>query len=180
MAQVRELITFIGENPDREGLLDTPKRVIQAMQEHFIGYTMDPAEELSRTFSEIEGYDQMVLLTGIDVHSHCEHHMVPFFGRAHVGYIPSGKVIGLSKIPRIIDMFSRRLQVQERLTQQILIALQALLETDNVAVSIHATHYCVKSRGVMDSNSETSTTALGGIFKTNVHTRAEFLHSRKS
>ena len=175
MAQVRELITFIGENPDREGLLDTPKRVIQAMQEHFIGYTMDPAEELSRTFSEIEGYDQMVLLTGIDVHSHCEHHMVPFVGKAHVAYIPNGRVVGLSKLAKVVDIYSKRLQVQEKLTAQIANAIQTHLQPLGVGVIIQARHFCMCYRGVRQPHAWTTTSKLTGIFLEDSSTRTEFL-----
>ena len=175
MAQVRELITFIGENPDREGLLDTPKRVIQAMQEHFIGYTMDPAEELSRTFSEIEGYDQMVLLTGIDVHSHCEHHMVPFVGKAHVAYIPNGRVVGLSKLAKVVDIYAKRLQVQEKLTAQIANAIQTHLQPLGVGVIIQARHFCMCYRGVRQPHAWTTTSKLTGIFLEDSSTRTEFL-----
>jgi len=175
MAQVRELLSFIGENPDREGLLDTPKRVIQAMQEHFIGYTMDPAEELSRTFSEIEGYDQMVLLTGIDVHSHCEHHMVPFVGKAHVAYIPNGKVVGLSKLAKVVDIYSKRLQVQEKLTAQIANAIQTHLQPLGVGVIIQARHFCMCYRGVRQPHAWTTTSKLTGIFLEDSSTRTEFL-----
>ena len=175
MAQVRELITFIGENPDREGLIDTPKRVIQAMQEHFIGYTMDPAEELSRTFSEIEGYDQMVLLTGIDVHSHCEHHMVPFVGKAHVAYIPNGRVVGLSKLAKVVDIYAKRLQVQEKLTAQIANAIQTHLQPLGVGVVIQARHFCMCYRGVRQPHAWTTTSKLTGIFLEDSSTRTEFL-----
>jgi len=175
MAQVRELITFIGENPDREGLVDTTKRVIQAMQEHFIGYTMDPAEELSRTFSEIDGYDQMVLLTGIDVHSHCEHHMVPFVGKAHVAYIPNGKVVGLSKLAKVVDIYSKRLQVQEKLTAQIANAIQTHLQPLGVGVIIQARHFCMCYRGVRQPHAWTTTSKLTGIFLEDSSTRTEFL-----
>ena len=175
MAQVRELISFIGENPDREGLLDTPKRVIQAMQEHFIGYTMDPAEELSRTFSEIEGYDQMVLLTGIDVHSHCEHHMVPFVGTAHVAYIPNGRVVGLSKLAKVVDIYAKRLQVQEKLTAQIANAIQTHLQPLGVGVVIQARHFCMCYRGVRQPHAWTTTSKLTGIFLEDSSTRTEFL-----
>jgi len=175
MAQVRELLSFIGENPDREGLLDTPKRVIQAMQEHFIGYTMDPAEELSRTFSEIEGYDQMVLLTGIDVHSHCEHHMVPFVGKAHVAYIPNGKVVGLSKLAKVVDIYAKRLQVQEKLTAQIANAIQTHLQPLGVGVVIQARHFCMWYRGVRQPHAWTTTSKLTGIFLEDSSTRTEFL-----
>lgn len=175
MAHVRELLTFIGENPDREGLVDTPKRVILAMQEHFIGYTMDPAEELSRTFSEIEGYDQMVLLTGIDVHSHCEHHMVPFVGKAHVAYIPNGKVVGLSKLAKVVDIYAKRLQVQEKLTAQIANAIQTHLQPLGVGVVIQARHFCMCYRGVRQPHAWTTTSKLTGIFLEDSSTRTEFL-----
>ena len=175
MAHVRELLTFIGENPDREGLVDTPKRVILAMQEHFIGYTMDPAEELSRTFSEIEGYDQMVLLTGIDVHSHCEHHMVPFVGKAHVAYIPDGRVVGLSKLAKVVEIFCKRLQVQEKLTAQIAGAIQEHLKPRGVAVVVQARHYCMCYRGVHQPHAWTTTSKLTGVFLNNLATREEFL-----
>ena len=112
LAAVRTLLEFIGEDPEREGLHDTPKRVIAAMRDHFAGYAEDPSKVLSRTFKEVEGYDELVLLTDIELHSHCEHHMVPFVGRAHVGYIPNGKVVGLSKLARVVDIFAKRLQVQ--------------------------------------------------------------------
>jgi len=114
MANVRSLLSFIGEDPDREGLLDTPQRVVKAMHEHFWGYHADPFEPLQRTFGEIDGYDELVLLQDIEVHSHCEHHMVPFVGRAHVAYIPNGRVVGLSKLARVVDIYSKRLQVQEK------------------------------------------------------------------
>ncbi len=175
MAHVRELLKFIGENPEREGLVDTPKRVIQAMQEHFIGYTMDPAEELARTFSEIEGYDQMVLLTGIDVHSHCEHHMVPFVGKAHVAYIPNEKVVGLSKLAKVVDIYAKRLQVQEKLTAQIANAIQTHLQPLGTAVVIQARHFCMCYRGVRQPHAWTTTSKLTGVFLEDPSTRSEFL-----
>ena len=174
---VRKLLAYIGDDPTREGLQDTPRRVLGAIGEHFRGYQDDPVEHLQRTFSEVEGYDELVLVSDIEIYSHCEHHVVPFVGKAHVAYLPShGKVTGLSKLARVVEEVARRPQVQERLTRQILVALQTLLGTEDVAVSIEATHYCVKSRGVMDTNSQTSTTALGGCFRDNIHTRAEFLN----
>lgn len=175
MAHIRQLISFIGENPDREGLLDTPKRVMYAMQEHYSGYTMDPAEALSRTFTEIDGYDQMVLLTGIDIHSHCEHHMVPFVGKAHVAYIPNGKVVGLSKLAKVVEIFSKRLQVQEKLTAQIANSIQIHLQPLGVAVVIQARHFCMCYRGVRQPHAWTTTSKLTGIFMEDPATRSEFL-----
>ncbi|NBX25427.1 MAG: GTP cyclohydrolase I FolE, partial [Planctomycetes bacterium] len=148
MDHVRAILSFIGEDPTREGLLDTPKRVVKAMHEHFRGYAMDPAEALARTFSEVEGYDQMVLLTDLDIQSHCEHHMVPFVGKAHVAYIPDGKVVGLSKLAKVVEIFSKRLQVQEKLTAQIAEAIQTHLNPLGVAVVIECRHFCMCYRGV--------------------------------
>ena len=138
MAHVKSLLGFIGDDPEREGLLETPKRVVKAMHEHFQGYSMRPEDVLSKTFTEIEGYDQMVLLSDIDVHSHCEHHMVPFIGKAHVAYIPDGKVVGLSKLAKLVEIFSKRLQVQEKLTAQIANALEEHLKPRGVAVVVQA------------------------------------------
>ncbi len=175
MAHVRAMLTFIGEDPDREGLVDTPMRVVHAMREHFSGYGMDPADELSRTFSEIDGYDQMVLLTGIDIHSHCEHHMVPFVGKAHVAYIPNGKVVGLSKLAKVVEIFSKRLQVQEKLTAQIANAIQTHLQPLGAAVVVQARHYCMCYRGVRQPHAWTTTSKLTGIFLEDPATRSEFL-----
>jgi len=175
MDHVRSLLAFIGEDPTREGLLDTPKRVVKAMHEHYRGYAMDPAEALSRTFSEVEGYDQMVLLTDIDIQSHCEHHMVPFVGKAHVAYIPDGKVVGLSKLAKVVEIFSKRLQVQEKLTAQIAEAIQAHLNPLGVAVVIECRHFCMCYRGVHQPRAWTTTSKLTGIFLKNMATREEFL-----
>lgn len=175
MDHVRSLLSFIGEDPNREGLLDTPKRVVKAMHEHFRGYTMDPAEALSRTFSEVEGYDQMVLLTDIDIQSHCEHHMVPFVGKAHVAYIPDGKVVGLSKLAKVVEIFSKRLQVQEKLTAQIAQAIQSHLNPLGVAVVIECRHFCMCYRGVHQPRAWTTTSKLTGVFLKNMATREEFL-----
>jgi len=175
MAHIRQLLSFIGENPDREGLIDTPKRVVYAMQEHYSGYSMDPADELSQTFTEIDGYDQMVLLTGIDVHSHCEHHMVPFVGKAHVAYIPNGKVVGLSKLAKVVEIYSKRLQVQEKLTAQIANAIHTHLQPLGVAVIIQARHFCMCYRGVRQPHAWTTTSKLTGIFLEHPATRSEFL-----
>ena len=175
MDHVRSLLAFIGEDPTREGLLDTPKRVVKAMHEHYRGYAMDPAEALSRTFSEVEGYDQMVLLTDIDIQSHCEHHMVPFVGKAHVAYIPDGKVVGLSKLAKVVEIFSKRLQVQEKLTAQIAEAIQTHLNPLGVAVVIECRHFCMCYRGVHQPRAWTTTSKLTGIFLKSMATREEFL-----
>ncbi|MEY4827735.1 MAG: hypothetical protein RLZZ288_1286 [Planctomycetota bacterium] len=175
MEHVRSLLSFIGEDPNREGLLDTPKRVVKAMHEHFRGYNMDPAEALARTFSEVEGYDQMVLLTDLDIQSHCEHHMVPFVGKAHVAYIPDGKVVGLSKLAKVVEIFSKRLQVQEKLTAQIAQAIQTHLNPLGVAVVIECRHFCMCYRGVHQPRAWTTTSKLTGIFLKNMATREEFL-----
>ncbi|MFM7480025.1 MAG: GTP cyclohydrolase I FolE [Planctomycetota bacterium] len=175
LEHVRALLKYIGEDPTREGLVDTPRRVALALREHFVGYTMDPATELARTFSEIEGYDQMVLLTGIDVHSHCEHHMVPFVGKAHVAYIPSGRVVGLSKLAKVVDIFAKRLQVQEKLTAQIANSIQEHLQPLGVAVVIQARHFCMCYRGVRQPHAWTTTSKLTGVFLEDPATRSEFL-----
>ena len=173
MANVRSLLSFIGEDPDREGLLDTPQRVVKAMHEHFWGYHADPLEPLQRTFGEIEGYDELVLLQDIEVHSHCEHHMVPFIGRAHVAYIPNGRVVGLSKLARVVDIYSKRLQVQEKLTAQIANAINTTLRPRGVAVVIQARHFCMCYRGVRQPAAVTTTSKLHGSFLTNPAARME-------
>ena len=173
MANVRSLLSFIGEDPDREGLLDTPQRVVKAMYEHFWGYHADPLEPLQRTFGEIEGYDELVLLQDIEVHSHCEHHMVPFIGRAHVAYIPNGRVVGLSKLARVVDIYSKRLQVQEKLTAQIANAINTTLRPRGVAVVIQARHFCMCYRGVRQPAAVTTTSKLHGSFLTNPAARME-------
>ena len=148
MANVTGLLKFIGEDPDREGLLKTPERVINAMRDHFIGYSQDPKEFLQRTFSEVEGYNELVVVSDIEIHSHCEHHMVPFVGKAHVAYIPDGRVLGLSKIARVVDAYSKRLQVQEKLTAQIADAIQDALQPQGVAVILKCKHFCMCYLGV--------------------------------
>ena len=173
MANVRSLLSFIGEDPDREGLLDTPQRVVKAMHEHFWGYHADPFEPLQRTFGEIDGYDELVLLQDIEVHSHCEHHMVPFIGRAHVAYIPNGRVVGLSKLARVVDIYSKRLQVQEKLTAQIANAINTTLRPRGVAVVIQARHFCMCYRGVRQPAAVTTTSKLHGSFLTNPAARME-------
>ena len=174
MDHVRAMLRFIGEDPAREGLVDTPARVVKAMSEHFWGYGADPMEPLARTFSEVEGYDELVLLSNIQVHSHCEHHMVPFVGVAHVGYIPNGRVVGLSKLARVVDVYSKRLQVQEKLTAQIAGAIHENLKPHAVGVVIQARHFCMCYRGVQQPNAVTTTSKLYGTFLSNAAARAEF------
>ncbi|EAT11350.1 GTP cyclohydrolase I FolE [Bermanella marisrubri] len=171
-----EILGTLGLDLDDDSLNETPHRMAKLyVNEIFSGLDYSNFPRISVIENKMS-VDEMVKISEIQVSSTCEHHLITIDGKAKVAYIPNKKIIGLSKINRLVRFFAQRPQVQERLTQQILVALQALLETDNVAVSIDATHYCVKARGVMDVNSETSTTALGGIFKTNIHTRAEFLN----
>jgi GTP cyclohydrolase I len=173
MAHVRGLLQYIGEDPDREGLIDTPRRVINAMSDHFRGYREDPASYLSRTFSEVEGYNELVLITDIELHSHCEHHMVPFVGKAHVAYIPDGRVVGLSKIARVVDAYAKRLQVQEKLTAQIADTIQSSLRPQAVAVILQCQHFCMCYRGVRKPGSWTTTSKLHGGFLKNPASRME-------
>jgi len=173
MQHVRGLLEYIGEDINREGLKETPARVLSAMHEHFSGYKEDPREHLLKTFEEVAGYDEVVLVSGIDVHSHCEHHMVPFVGKAHVAYIPKGRVVGLSKLARVVEGYSKRLQVQEKLTMQIASAIQEVLEPDGVAVIIQCQHFCMCHRGVHKPNSWTTTSKLTGAFLDNPSSRLE-------
>jgi GTP cyclohydrolase I len=173
MASVRGLLEFIGEDPTREGLLETPKRVINAMRDHFRGYREDPAAHLGKTFSEVEGYNELVLISDIELHSHCEHHMVPFVGKAHVAYIPDGRVVGLSKIARVVDAFAKRLQVQEKLTAQIADTIQAALQPQAVGVILQCQHFCMCYRGVRKPGAWTTTSKLHGAFLKNPASRME-------
>jgi GTP cyclohydrolase I len=172
---VRGLLRFLGEDPDREGLLETPARVVRAMSEHFSGYAQDPAALLARTFQEVEGYDELVLVSDIEVFSHCEHHMVPFVGKAHVAYIPDGRVVGLSKLARVVDVFAKRLQVQEKLTKQIADAIQSHLHPQGVAVIMQCQHFCMCYRGVKKPGSWTTTSKLHGLFLVDSAARMELL-----
>jgi GTP cyclohydrolase I len=165
----------LGEDPKREGLLDTPARVVRAMSEHFSGYAMDPGEYLKKTFEEVEGYDELVLVSDIEVFSHCEHHMVPFVGRAHVAYIPNGRVVGLSKIARVVDVYAKRLQVQEKLTKQIADALEYHLQPQGVAVIMQCQHFCMCYRGVKKPGAWTTTSKLHGLFLVDSAARMELL-----
>jgi len=171
---IRELLIEIGENPDREGLLKTPERVAKAFEFLTRGYQQDVDEIMNKAIFT-EKYDEMVIVKDIDFYSMCEHHMLPFFGKAHVAYIPNGKIIGLSKIPRLVDIFARRLQVQERLTQQIADTLNEYLKPDGVGVVIEAMHMCMMMRGVEKQNSIATTSAMHGSFKEDERTRNEFL-----
>lgn len=174
-AAVRTLLAWAGDDPAREGLLDTPKRVAKAFDEFFAGYRQDPEEFLRRTFEETEGYDEMVLVRNITLHSHCEHHMVPFIGRAHVAYLPDRRIVGLSKLARVVDLYSRRLQVQERLTVQIADAIDTVLKPRGVAVVIEAKHQCMSLRGVRKPCADTVTSRMLGAFREDPSTRREFL-----
>lgn len=173
MKSVRALLSYLGDDPAREGLQETPARVLSAMQEHFAGYQEDPKEHLLKTFEEVCGYDEVVLVSDIDVHSHCEHHMVPFVGKAHVAYIPDGRVVGLSKLARVVDGYSKRLQVQEKLTMQIANAIEEVLEPAGVAVIIQCRHFCMCHRGILKPNSMTTTSKLTGAFLNNPSSRLE-------
>ncbi|MGV8937022.1 MAG: GTP cyclohydrolase I FolE [Allorhizobium sp.] len=172
---VRVLLRWAGDDPQREGLIDTPKRVVKAYQELFAGYDADIDEVLGRTFEEVAGYDDMVLVRDIPFFSHCEHHMLPVFGKAHVAYIPDGRVLGLSKIARIVDVFGRRLQTQEAMTAQIADALTETLNPLGVAVLIEAEHMCMAMRGVQKSGSTTLTTTFTGSFKQNATEQVRFM-----
>ncbi|MGB1375146.1 MAG: GTP cyclohydrolase I FolE [Rhodothermales bacterium] len=171
---VAATLAAIGENPHREGLLKTPERVAKAQLFLTQGYQQDAAQILKSAVFE-ESYDEMILVKDIELYSMCEHHMVPFFGKAHVAYIPDGHIVGLSKIPRVVDVFARRLQVQERLTLQIRTAIEDALKPQGVAVVIEATHLCMVMRGVQKQRSVTTTSSMSGPFLENTHTRAEFM-----
>ena len=171
---VRMVLEGIGEDPDRGGLKDTPSRVARMYEELTAGYHIDPAELINEAVFDVE-YDEMVLVKDIDFQSLCEHHMLPFIGKAHVAYIPTKKVIGLSKIPRIVEMFARRLQVQERMTVQIADFIEEVLQPQGVAVIVEGVHMCMVMRGVRKANATMTTSAMRGTFKKNATTRAEFM-----
>ena len=175
MAAVRTLIAWAGDNPDREGLKDTPKRVVNAYSEWYRGYDLDPAEELSRVFEDVSGYDDMVILREIDVESHCEHHMAPFLGTAFVAYLPTDKVVGISKLVKVVEIFAKRLQTQETMTAQIADAIDEALKPRGSAVMIDAVHQCMSTRGVHHPNVSTITTQFTGEFKTNPALQERFL-----
>lgn len=172
---VRTLIRWAGDDPDREGLTGTPDRVVRAYEEFFGGYLEDPTEILERTFEEVEGYDEMVLLRDIRFESHCEHHLAPIIGKAHVAYLPSHRVVGISKLARIVEAYARRLQIQEKMTAQIANTIQEVLEPQGVAVVIEATHQCMTTRGVHKPGTAMVTSRMLGEFRDNASTRREFL-----
>lgn len=174
-AAVRTLLAWAGEDPSREGLLDTPKRVAKAYADWFSGYAMDPDEYLARTFEEVAGYDELIVLRDIRFESHCEHHMAPIIGRAHVGYLPDGKVVGISKLARVVDAYARRFQVQEKLTAQIADCIERVLQPRGVGVVIEATHGCMTTRGVHKRGVAMITSKMLGGFREDARTRAEFL-----
>ena len=173
---VRTLIRWAGDDPAREGLCDTPGRVARAYEEFFSGYGVDPAQFLMRTFTEVDGYDEMIVMNDIRFESHCEHHMVPIIGKAHIGYLPDRRVVGISKLARLVDVYARRLQIQEKMTAQIADTLMHVLQPKGVAVVLEAVHQCMTTRGVHKAGVTLVTSRMVGIFRTNSDTRREFLH----
>ena len=172
---IRVLLRWAGEDPTREGLVDTPKRVAKAYRDWFSGYALDPADYLRRTFEEVEGYDELIVLRAIEFESHCEHHMAPIIGKAHVGYLPSGRVVGISKLARVVEAYARRFQVQEKLTAQIAHSIEDVLQPRGVAVVIEAAHECMTTRGIHTRGVSMVTSAMLGAFRDDGRTRAEFL-----
>ena len=172
---VRTLLRWAGEDPAREGLLETPKRVVEAYGDWFSGYAVDPREYLRRTFEEMAGYDEMVVLRDIEFESHCEHHMAPIIGKAHVGYLPTTKVVGISKLARVVDVFARRFQVQEKMTAEIARCINDVLQPRGVGVVIEAAHECMTTRGVNKRGVSMITSKMLGAFREDARTRAEFL-----
>ena len=175
-AAVKTLLSFVGEDANRPGLLETPKRVVKAYEDWFAGYNDDPKEVLKKTFDELEGYDEIIMLRDIRIESHCEHHIAPFIGSAHVAYLPNKRVVGISKLARIVDVFGKRLQTQETMTQQIANTIENVLKPKGVAVVIDASHQCMSTRGIHKTESSTVTSSMRGIFKENPTTRNEFLN----
>ena len=173
---VRTLICWTGDNPNREGLIETPKRVVKAYEEFFEGYDIDPEEVLKKTFEEVQGYDDAVIVRNIRVESHCEHHIVPILGVAHVGYIPNNRVVGISKLARVVEIFGKRLQTQETMTAQIADTIQKVLEPKGVAVVVDASHQCMTTRGIHKTESSTITSRMLGAFRDNPETRSEFMN----
>ena len=173
---VRTLISWAGDNPKRECLIETPKRVVKSYEEFYDGYGQDPAEILSKVFEEIEGYDEIVLVKDILLESHCEHHMVPILGKAHVAYLPDKRVVGLSKLARVVDLYAKRLQTQETMTAQIADTINDVLKPKGVAVVIDAEHQCMSSRGVSKKGTSTVTSRMLGVFRDNQKSRMEFMN----
>ena len=174
-AAFRTIIRWTGDDPDRDGLLETPARVTRSFEEFFAGYRQHPAEILEKTFEEIEGYDEMITLRGIRFESHCEHHMAPIIGQAWVAYIPNGRVVGISKLARVVDVYAHRLQIQEKMTAQIANVINDVLKPQGVGVVIKATHHCMTTRGVHKPGSDLVTSRMLGCFRDNPATRQEFL-----
>lgn len=172
---IRVLLRWAGDDPSREGLLDTPKRVVKAYGDWFSGYDLDPEDYLKRTFEEVEGYDEMVVLRDIEFESHCEHHMAPIIGKAHVGYLPSGRVVGISKLARVVEAYARRFQVQEKMTAQIARCIEHTLQPRGVGVVIEAAHECMTTRGIHKRGVSMVTSKMLGDFRDDARTRSEFL-----
>ncbi len=172
---IRTLLRWAGEDPAREGLRDTPKRVVEAYKDWYSGYTIDPRDYLRRTFEEMAGYDEMIVLRDIEFESHCEHHMAPIIGRAHVGYLPTTKVVGISKLARVVDVFARRFQVQEKMTAEIARCINEVLQPRGVGVVIEAVHECMTTRGIHKRGVSMITSKMLGTFRSDARTRSEFL-----
>ena len=176
MKAVKTILAWAGDNPDREGLLETPKRVVKAYEEFCSGYEKDPDEVLSKTFEEVAGYDEMVIIKDIQLESMCEHHMAPIIGKAHVAYIPNKRVVGISKLARVVDVYAKRLQTQETMTAQIAGSIERVLDPKGVGVVIDAAHQCMTTRGVHKTNATTITSQMLGVFRTDYRTRSEFMN----
>jgi len=172
---MRTLLRWAGDNPDREGLIDTPARVVRAYEEFFAGYDTDPVELLARSFEETDGYDEMVVLRDIRLESHCEHHVVPIIGRAHIAYLPAGRVVGISKLARVLEVYAKRLQIQEKLTAQVANCIDQVLKPKGVAVVIEAAHQCMTTRGIHKPGVSMVTSRMLGAFRDDPSTRREFL-----
>ena len=174
-AAVRTILRWTGDNPERGGLIETPARVTRALEESFVGYAQDPAAILQKSFDEIEGYDEMIVLRGVRFESHCEHHLAPILGRAWVAYVPSGRVVGISKLARVVEIYAKRLQIQERLTAQVANTIDDVLAPRGVGVVIKASHHCMTTRGVHKPDSDLVTSRMLGCFRDNPELRQEFL-----
>jgi GTP cyclohydrolase I len=174
-AAVRTIIRWTGEDPDRDGLIETPARVTRSFEEFFSGYSRDPVEILEKTFEEIEGYDEMIVLRGVRFESHCEHHMAPITGQAWVAYVPNGRVVGISKLARIVDVYAKRMQIQEKLTAQIANTIDEVLKPQGVGVIVKASHHCMTTRGIHKHGTDLVTSRMLGCFRDNPITRQEFL-----
>ena len=179
MDAVRTLISWAGDDPTREGLIETPKRVVKAYEEFFAGYSQDPAKVLGKTFSDVKGYDDIVFLRDINIETHCEHHMVPILGKAHVAYLPKNKVVGISKLARVIEIFAKRLQTQETMTMQILNTIDDTLDPYGSAIMIDAKHQCMTTRGINKPNVSTVTTKFSGSFSNDTDLRQRFMQLTK-